>query len=42
MNSDTTIIKDALKPCAYFLYLVEGPNVEGWSERAYEWLDEVQ
>jgi len=42
MNRNVAIMKSALKRCAYFLSLIEGPNVEGWSERAYERLDKIQ
>src|SRR5712691_7071930 len=42
MNKDATVMKDTLKRCAYFLSLIEGPNVEGWSERAYARLDKIQ
>jgi len=42
MNKDATVMKDVLKQCAYFLSLIEGPNVEGWSERAYGLLKKIQ
>ena len=42
MNNDVTIARDPIKKCAYFLSLIEGPRVEGWTERMYEWLDLVQ
>jgi len=42
MNKEVTIMKDAMKCCAYFLSLVEGPNAEGWSKHAYKRLDKIQ
>jgi len=41
MNNDATIARDPIKKCGYFLSLIEGPKVEGWTERMYEWLDAV-
>src|SRR5712691_9833791 len=41
MNNDATIAHDPIKKCGYFLSLIEGPKVEGWTERMYEWLDVV-
>ena len=35
MNDDAVVMKNTLKRCAYFLSLIDAPNVEGWSERAY-------
>jgi len=28
--------------CTYFLSLLEGPQVEGWSEAKYNWLDTIK
>jgi len=44
MNEDTTIMKGTLKRCAYFLSLIDGLNVEGWSttECAYKQLDKIK
>src|SRR5260221_215234 len=39
MNDDTSISRNDIKKCTYFLSLIEGPKVEGWTERMYEWLD---
>jgi len=41
MNNDATIARDSIKKCGYFLSLIEGSKVEGWTERMYEWLDAV-
>jgi len=35
MNDDAVVVKNTLKRCTYSLTLIDGPNVEGWSERAY-------
>lgn len=42
MNDDATILRNPIKRCAYFLSLIEGSKVEGWTERSYEWLDKLQ
>ena len=34
--NDNVVMKNTLKRCAYILSLIDGPNVEGWSERAYD------
>src|SRR5258708_38095257 len=39
MNDDASISRNDIKKCTYFLSLIEGPKVEGWTERMYEWLD---
>jgi len=39
MNDDASISHNDIKKCTYFLSLIEGPKVEGWTERMYEWLD---
>ena len=41
INKATTIAKDPYKKSAYFLSLLEGPNVEGWLACQDEWLDKV-
>jgi hypothetical protein len=41
MTNDATF-RDELKGCAYFLSLIEGPNVKGWCERAYAQLHKIQ
>lgn len=42
MNDGTTISCDPIKRCIHFLSLIEGPQVEGWTDCSYEWLDKVQ
>src|SRR5712691_9003946 len=42
MNDGATIANNDIKKCTYFLSLLEGPQVEGWSEMKYTWLDEVK
>ena len=42
MNDRATILCNPIKQCAYFLSLIEGSKVEGWTDRSYEWLDKVQ
>ena len=42
MNDGATILRNLIKRCAYFLFLIEGSKVEGWTDRSYEWLDKVQ
>ena len=42
MNDGATISRNPIKRCAYFLSLIEGSKVEGWTDRSYEWLDKVQ
>src|SRR5260221_3605574 len=39
MNDNTSISRNNIKKCTYFLSLIKGPKVEGWTERMYEWLD---
>src|SRR5260221_6310745 len=39
MNDDASIARSNIKKCTYFLSLIEGPKVEQWTERMYEWLD---
>src|SRR5260221_719944 len=34
MNDDTSISRNDIKKCTYFLSLIEGPKVEGWTERS--------
>ncbi|KAI9460723.1 hypothetical protein F5148DRAFT_1286793 [Russula earlei] len=41
LNHDSKIARDPIKKCAYFLSLLEGPDVEGWVETMDEWLQEV-
>ena len=42
MNDDARIAKNPIKRCSYFLSLVKGPNVKGWSKRQLDWLDKVR
>ena len=42
MNDRATISCNPIKWCAYFLSLIEGSKVEGWTDHSYEWLDKVQ
>ena len=41
INKATTIAKDPYKKSAYFLLLLEGPNVKEWLARQDKWLDKV-
>jgi len=42
MNDGATIAQNDIKKCTYFLSLLEGPQVEGWSEAKYDWLDKIK
>jgi hypothetical protein len=42
MNRDTKIAHDPWMKCMYFLSLVEGAQVEGWTMRMHTWLEEVE
>jgi len=42
MNDGTTIAQNNIKKCTYFLSLLEGPQVDGWSEMKYNWLDSIK
>ena len=42
INDGAMILRNLIKRCAYFLSLIEGAKVEGWTDRLYEWLDKVQ
>ncbi len=35
MNEDAHIVRNSMKQCAYFLSLVQDPQVEGWSLQQY-------
>jgi hypothetical protein len=41
MNRDAYIAKDPLNKCSFFLSLVEGPNVDGWTQQQNQWLEDV-
>jgi hypothetical protein len=42
LNKYASISQDPFRRCAYFLSLIEGPNVEGWLMAQDEWLDKVE
>lgn len=42
MNDNATILRNPIKRCAYFLSLIEGSKVKGWTECSYKWLDKLQ
>jgi hypothetical protein len=42
MNQDTKIAHDPWMKCAYFLGLIEGAQVEGWTMCMHAWLEEVE
>lgn len=42
MNDSAMISCNLIKRCTYFLSLIEGSKVKGWTDHSYEWLDKVQ
>jgi len=42
MNDGATIAQNDIKKCTYFLSLMGGPQVDGWSEMKYDWLDAIK
>ena len=42
INRRSAIARDPLSKSAYFLSLVGGSKADGWAERQYAWLDEVE
>ena len=42
MNDGATIAQNDIKKCTYFLSLMGGPQVDGWSEMKYDWLDTIK
>jgi len=42
MNNGTTITQNDIKKCTYFLSLLEGLQVEGWSKVKYNWLNTIK
>ena len=42
MNDGATIAQNDIKKCTYFLSLMGGPQVDGWSEMKYDWLDSIK
>jgi hypothetical protein len=42
MNRHAAITKDPIVQSAYFLSLLGGSKVNNWTERQYEWLDQIE
>jgi hypothetical protein len=42
MNHCTMIVQDPYMKSAFFLSLMDGPKVEGWTQRTYDWLNQVK
>jgi hypothetical protein len=42
MNHRATIAQDPYMKAAFFLSLMDGPKVEGWTQHTYDWLDQVE
>jgi len=42
MNDGATIAQNDIKKCTYFLSLMGGPQVNGWLEMKYDWLDDIK
>jgi len=42
MNDRATIVQNDIKKCTYFLSLMGGPEVDGWTEAKYDWLDKIK
>jgi hypothetical protein len=42
MNCHATITQDPYMKSAFFLSLIDGPKVEGWTQCTYDWLDQVK
>jgi hypothetical protein len=42
MNCRATIAQDPYMKSAFFLSLMDGPKVEGWTQCTYDWLDQVE
>jgi hypothetical protein len=42
MNHHATIMQDPYMKSAFFLSLMDGPKVEGWMQRTYDWLNQVE
>jgi hypothetical protein len=42
MNCRATIAQDPYMKSTFFLSLMDGPKVEGWTQRTYDWLDQVE
>jgi hypothetical protein len=39
MNNGAYIARDPIKRCSYFLSLIRGPKVKGWTRVQNDWLD---
>jgi hypothetical protein len=42
MNRDSAIARDPYKKCAYFMGCIRGQKTQGWVQRNYDWLDQVE
>jgi hypothetical protein len=42
MNRCVTIAQDLYMKSAFFLSLMDGPKVEGWTQCTYDWLNQVE
>jgi Retrotransposon gag protein len=42
MNQNAAIACDPCAKAAFFLSLIGGPKVEGWIQRTYDWLNDVE
>jgi hypothetical protein len=42
MNWQAMIAQDPYMKAAFFLSLMDGPKVEGWTQWTYDWLDQVE
>jgi hypothetical protein len=42
MNHCAMIAQDPYMKSAFFLSLMDGPKVEGWTQHTYDWLDQVE
>jgi hypothetical protein len=42
MNRCATIEQDPYMKSAFFLSLMDGPKVEGWTQHTYDWLNQVE
>jgi hypothetical protein len=42
MNHHTMIAQDPYMKSAFFLSLMDGPKVEGWTQCTYDWLNQIE
>jgi hypothetical protein len=42
MNCHMMIAQDPYMKSAFFLSLMDGPKVEGWTQHTYDWLNQVE